>query len=142
MSQLTFKYLPHPKKDPKTKKIIGEVYHPFIPVRICYKHQFLKNPINSLVDSGSERNLFPAYFGEKLKIKIKKGKPRDVYGIGGIKIKAYTHEMKLFIGMRSIKTQIDFSYEQEVPLLGRIGFFDKFKSVTFKEKERIVEIEL
>lgn len=90
MSKYNFPYLSYPKKDPKTGKIIGKIYYPFIPVRICYKHQFLKNPIHALVDSG---------------------------------------------------TEIDFSYEQEIPLLGRIKFFDQFKRVTFKEKEKIIEFE-
>jgi len=141
MSLFPFPYLPQPKKDPKTGKIIGEVYYPFIPVRLCYKHQFFKYPINSLVDSGAERNLFPAYFGERLRIKIKKGIPRDIGGIGGVKIKGFTHDIKIYIGALNFNTKIDFSYEQEVPLLGRIGFFDKFKSVTLREKEKIVELE-
>lgn len=141
MSVFTFDYLPLPRKDSKTGKIVDQIFIPVIPVRIIYNHQLYRNPINCLVDSGAERNLFPAFFAEKLGIKVKKGDPKTIFGIGGVKIEGFTHNVTLYINTLSFKSQIDFSYEQEVPLLGRIGFFDKFEKVTFQEKKGVVELE-
>lgn len=85
--------------------------------------------------------MFPAFFGERIGLKVKKGKQQDILGIGGVKIKGFTHNVKFYIDTLAFETSVDFSYEQEVPLLGRTGFFDKFKRVTFKEKEKAVELE-
>jgi len=141
MPTLIFPYLSFPKRNPKTREIIGETSFPFIPVRIIYQHRLYPNPINCLIDSGAEKNLFPAFFGERIGLKVKKGKQQDIRGIGGVKIKGFTHNVRFYVDTLVFETNVDFSYEQEVPLLGRIGFFDKFRRVTFKEKENIVELE-
>lgn len=141
---ISFPYIPYPEKDIKTGKIIGEVYRPVIPIRIVYKHQFLPYLIDCLVDSGADRNLFPAIFGEMLKIKIKSGKPRKISGIGESEIEAYAHEVTFLVGKLGtpkFKTTIDFAYEQKVALLGRNGFFNFFKHINFKEREKTLELE-
>jgi hypothetical protein len=140
MELLTYSYLPFPAKDLKTGKIIGEIFRPIIPVRINYKHQFCKHLWNCLADSGADRNLFPATIGELLRIKIKEGKPRIISGIGKGVIRAFTHNIKLYVGVTSFDAQIDFSYEHQVPLLGRFGFFDHFFAVTFREKKKVIEL--
>jgi hypothetical protein len=141
MSSILYNYFPQPKKDPKTGRLT-EVLYPYIPIRLSYKHQFCKNPLLCLVDSGSERNLFPAIWGEAAKINIKRGQLKNIFGIGEIKIKAYTHEIKLIAENFVFITFADFSYEQEVPLLGRHGFFDHFKAIIFKEKKKVFELVL
>lgn len=139
IKRLTFKYLPIPKRDPKTQEIIGEVYYPVVPIRISYAHK-LGRIFNALIDSGAGRNLFPAELGEMVGIKIKKGKQVIILGIGGIEINGFTHKIKIYIGTTSFNTEADFSEEQRVPLLGRNGFFNLFRSVTFKENEKIIEL--
>lgn len=140
--KLSFNYVPFPTVDPEKKNIIGQIFRPLIPVRIGYKYNLFRNPINALLDSGSDRNLFPSYVGEEIGIRIKKGKYQNVGGIGGVGIKAFTHPVKIFVGSHSFETFIDFSYEQQVPILGRIGFFNYFDKVIFKEKKRVIEIEV
>jgi len=135
--KFVYSYLPNPRKDPKTGKIIGQICYPVVPIKLCYKHHISNYFFNSLVDSGSDRNLFPAEIGENLGVKIKKGIPQEIAGIGGIKVIAFTHEVKIYLKDFEINTYIDFSCEQKVPLLGRNGFFNYFKSVNFKEKRRI-----
>lgn len=137
---LTFKYLPIPKRDQETGEIIGEVYIPVVPVRISYGHQ-LGRVFYALVDSGAERNLFPAELGEILGVKIKKGNPQDIIGIGKVQIKGFTHKIKLYVGSEGFNADVDLSYEQQVPLLGRNGFFNLFKRVVFKENDKILELE-
>jgi len=136
-----FDYLPNPHIDPETGKINGQIYYPVIPIKIGYGHQIFGYLINSLVDSGSDRNLFPSEIGERIGIKIKKGIPQEIGGIGAIKIIAFTHKVKIYLKDFSIDTFVDFSYEQNVPPLGRTGFFNYFEKVIFKERKRVIEIE-
>jgi len=138
MAQMIFSYFPFPIRDPQTGEVKKELYRPIIPIKICYKHQFLPYTINCLLDSGSDRNLFPAFLGEKIGIKIKKGIPQKIGGIGKSQINGFSHNIKIFVGNLSLLTKIDFSYEHEIPILGRNGFFNLFKGVIFKEKEKVV----
>lgn len=63
-----------------------------------------------------------------------------MYGIGNIKIDAYSHEVTIYVGRYQFKTKIKFSYEQQIPLLGRIGFFNAFKEVLFLESEKQIKL--
>lgn len=92
-----------------------------------------------MVDSGSDRNLFPAKLGELIDIDIKSGDIRPIQGIGNSNIISYTHEIRIYIAGHSFETEADFSYEQQSLLLGREGFFKFFKKIEFKEKEKSVE---
>lgn len=135
----TFKYLPIPKRDPKTQEIIGEVHYPVVPIRASYGHR-LGRIFHALIDSGAGRNLFPAELGELVGISIRKGKAVDIRGIGDVEIKGFTHKIKIYIGTTGFHTEADFSCEQQVPLLGRDGFFHFFRSVTFQENEKVVKL--
>lgn len=139
--KLVYDYLPIPRKDSKTGRIIGQIYYPVIPIKLCYKHHIFKYLIHSLVDSGSDRSLFPAEIGENIGIKIRNDLSQEIIGIGGIKIIAFTHEVKIYLKNLKINTFVDFSYEQKVPLLGRDGFFSYFKTVNFREKDKVIELE-
>lgn len=90
--------------------------------------------INCLVDSGADFNLFPADIGEKLGLKISEGKVKTHLGIGNVGITAYTHSVKLFLKDYNFKTEIDFSYDNKIPLLGSYGFFRNFKRIIFDEE--------
>lgn len=99
--------------------------------------------INCLIDSGSDRNLFPAQWGEMVGIKISKGKLKKIGGIGNAEpIDAYTHTIGIIIGTHKFQTEADFSYAQTVPLVGREGFFDHFIEVTFSQKDKVTELVL
>ena len=93
----------------------------------------------ALIDSGSDRNLFPAEFGEQIGLKVKKGIRAPIDGIGGVRIQAYTHKVYISIENYEFLVSVDFSYEQEMPLLGRLGFFDQFRSIEFRERRKIIE---
>ncbi|MBI4028828.1 MAG: hypothetical protein HY376_00455 [Candidatus Blackburnbacteria bacterium] len=136
-TKYTFEYIPQPSLDSSGKLV--DVYRPYVPIRLEYGHK-IDNPFYALVDSGSDRNLLPAAFGVVLGINIRKGKPRDITGIGQHALKAYTHQVGFFLGARKFKTEVDFSYEQTIPLLGRTGFFDLFYSINFNEKKRKLEL--
>ena len=142
MSLIRFDYIADLVIDPSTKKETGRIYRPKIPIRLCYGHNMAKFLVDCLIDSGSDNNLFPAEWGEVLGIKIQKGKQTSIYGIGNIKIISYCHKVKLYMGTVSIFTEANFIYEQNIPLLGRNGFFNCFKRIIFNDKDRFVELEL
>lgn len=139
--ELTFAYIPIPRKDPNTQKIIGETYFPFVPIQLSFKGA--TRGFYALVDSGAERNLFPAELGEAIGIEVKLGKETSIFGIGQHEIEGYTHVVNLRLGsIANFDTEVDFSFEQDVPLLGRKGFFDFFRSVSFRERRKIMEFKL
>lgn len=140
MPSLTFDYLPEPVADPKTGKIIGTIYRPKVPIRLCYGHKLNTFIVDCLADSGSDFNIFPAAWGETVGIKIKKGIYKEIYGIGGVKIDSYAHRVKLYIENNVFTAETYFSYEQNTPLLGREGFFNCFKEVAFLQSQRKIKL--
>ncbi len=59
MAKISFSYFVQDKLDPKTNQVIGHILRPYIPIRISLHHGNPTNYVNALVDSGSDRNLFP-----------------------------------------------------------------------------------
>lgn len=116
------------------------VYSPVIPIKLSANHKMYPRDVKCLLDSGAETNLMPADIGENLGLNVKKGKKREHWGIGSIGIVAYTHPVKIFVERYSFKTEVDFSYDHRIPLLGRYGFFKHFKTVTFNEARLRVDL--
>lgn len=141
MSKIQFYYRPEDYFDSKTNKT-GTIYKPVIPIRLQYGHRLVKIPVECLVDSGSDTNLFPADWGIAAGIKMEKGNKKLIQGIGGITLIAYRHPVKLWINSKKIETFADFSIHQSLPLLGRIDFFNYFPEVIFNERKRYTEVDL
>ncbi len=139
MQTLQFDYLPFGFYDPVTKEP-SYLYRPYIPVTLGYNHRLCKFPLDCLLDSGADKNLFPAQWGDLIGINIKRGKLQEHIGIGDAKIQAYRHKITLYIGSYSFKTEADFSQSQQIPLLGREGFFQFFDKVSFNEKSKTIEL--
>lgn len=137
MRNYKFYYQPVGKSDKNGK--IFYVPKPIISVGINFKRN---NPviIHCLLDSGADLNLIPANIGEVLKIPVKKGIKQIITGIGGIQIESFFHEgVGIFIEGHKIETNAYFSYQQQIPLLGQNGFFDKCEGVLFnRKKEEII----
>lgn len=142
MSKITgYSYVPQPFGiDPVTNNLI-EIYRPVISIRISKTHGQISPFFDALIDSGSDRNLFPLRLATALGIKLKKIKPKQIGGIGKVVIDAYTEKINIWLGTKEYKTEADFSPQQQVPLLGRDGFFNLFKSIKFDEKGQFVYIE-
>lgn len=120
------------------------IYRPIIPIQLRVKER-ITTPIDALIDSGSDRNLFPAAYGVFIGIDLRKGITNQVRGIGDFKLKTYTHKLELILAdfeKYHFTTEIDFSYEQKIPILGRNGFFNLFQAIKFKEKEKLIELTL
>ena len=61
----TYPYLPELYLDPITK-IVKAFYRPMIKVRISQNRGEISESFDALVDSGSDKNLFPIYFANKI----------------------------------------------------------------------------
>lgn len=137
MKDYKFYYFPVPQEDQNGK--IFYVPKPIIDVAINYSHN---KPIviKSLIDSGADHNLLPAQLGEALGLNIKKGKKQIITGIGGIQIESFLHnKLGIFIEGNKIESFAYFSYQQQIPLLGQNGFFDRCNRVVFdRKKEEII----
>lgn len=142
MDSFKFDYFPFIHKDPATGKE-HTVLRPVVPVFLLHAHTIAKRRIYCLIDSGSDRNLFPAQWGEMVGIKINKGKVRKIGGIGNLPpIDAYTHTISLIVGTYKFQTEADFSYSQTIPLVGREGFFEHFEEIRFCQKIKVTELVL
>ncbi len=133
MSKLVYPYIPYSKIDSSGKKI-ALVSRPEVPLIISYGHK-LSRTFYALVDSGADKNLFPAALGELIGLNVRKGKTVEIGGIGGVRLTAHTHKVKLYIGSFSAEASVDFSYYHQKPLLGRNGFFDLFEKVSFIDQQ-------
>ncbi len=108
-----FTYYPYTWPD-LTGKIIT-ILRPTVPIYISYKGN-ASWPFQALVDSGADRNLFPAGPGRSIGINIESGVKGKIEGIGRNQITVYTHTVKIYIANYSFETKIDFSKEQQFPL--------------------------
>lgn len=136
-----FRYKPDIYLDPNDRsKVIAVIDRPKIPVRLNFNHKFFPTsaPVSCLLDSGADRNLFPAHWGESLGIKVKETKFHTTFGIGNQPpIIVYPHKgIKFYVGNELgtkivFNSDIDFCYEHQIPILGREGFFKYFKRISF-----------
>lgn len=139
MTDYKFRYFQAPRKQ---NGKVAYVPIPLIDIVINYKRGQMLTVL-ALVDSGASVNLFPASLGEKLGINIRKGKKHKIAGIGDIQIESFFHHgVAIFIEGYKIESYAYFSYQQQIPLLGQNGFFDKCKKVLFnrQEEELIITI--
>lgn len=140
MAKISFSYFVQDKLDPKTNQVIGYILRPYIPIRLSLHHSNPTNYVNALVDSGSDRNLFPIQWGQILGIPFKKIKPVQISGIGNVIITAYPSKINIWIDNKKYETDADFSSQQQTPLLGRSGFFNLFKEIIFEENKDFLHI--
>ena len=96
MSSLGFSYLPRLVIDVSTNRK-EEVFTPYVPIMVSYGHGNPTRPIDALVDSDSDRNLFPLQLGQMVGINFKKIKAKPIFGIGGIQLKAYTSKINIWV---------------------------------------------
>lgn len=90
MAKLSYSYLPFDSFDPITNEKVGEIFRPFVSIRLQQGHQQLSIPVDALIDSGADRNLFPLEIGTLfLKMNFRKVKPKIIIGIGNSEFKAY-----------------------------------------------------
>lgn len=140
MSKITgYSYVPQVYQNPKTNQLI-QIYLPMIAIRVSYNQISISPTFDAIVDSGSDRNLFPLTLAKYLGIEFGKARPNKVYGIGKTHISVYPAKINIWLGSKKYETDADFSTDQRIPLLGRDGFFNLFKSIKFDEKGQFIYI--
>ena len=97
-----------------------------------------------LLDSGADYSTFPVSIGKKVGINFKDEDPIDPPSqiSGKIRCKCYKVAKSFYVSWqsKSISSYIIWVDSNKVyPVLGRIGFFDKFKEVAFcEEKKKLI----
>lgn len=140
MAKISFSYFVQDKLDPKTNQVIGHILRPYIPIRLSLFHGNPTNHVNALVDSGSDRNLFPIQWGQILGIPFRKIKPVHISGIGNSTVTAFPYKVNIWVNNKKYETDADFSPQQKTPLLGRSGFFNLFEEIIFEEIKGFLHI--
>lgn len=117
-------------------------FRPVIPIFL--KHDNVRIGYEVLVDSEADLCLFHADIGEAIGLDIKKGKPREVFGVGGKASVYYLHNIAIMVG--GWEYQIEAGFMPSVSgrtmpygLIGQRGFFEFFK-VTFDYQAKDIEI--
>ena len=85
-----------------------------------------------LVDSGADMCIFHAEVGEALGIELTKGKPFEVFGVGGKASLYYLHPVAIEVGGWEYNIQAGFMADvagriMPYGIVGQRGFFDLFK---------------
>lgn len=84
-----------------------------------------------LVDSGADLCIFDAEIGEALGIDIKRGTPKEVFGVGGKSSIYYLHKVEIEVGGWIYKINAGFMPDvagriMQYGIVGQHGFFENF----------------
>jgi hypothetical protein len=128
----------------------GVLKRPVIQVVLRNPHEATAPVIayEALVDSGSDRNIFPAELAPLIGVDL--AATENVRNIGGVVAgqvrRVYFHPVEIELGGLggpSLLTQIGFMTDFSnigYGLLGRRGFFNHFSFVKFKEVQSTIEV--
>jgi hypothetical protein len=99
-----------------------------------------------LVDSGADLCIFDAEIGEALGLDVKKGKPKEVFGVGGKASVYYLHKVEIDVGGWVYKIEAGFMHNvagriMPYGIVGQNGFFDNFV-IKFDLLKEDVEIKI
>ena len=118
------------------------IYYPWVPVRI-HKDGLTTPRMLLLVDSGADFCVLTSEIGAALGIAdIQAGEPCQLRGLGRATVNSWLHDVEVEFKGQTFAARFAFTSEAlPIPgMLGRRGFFDHFKSVSFDENNRVVSI--
>ena len=122
------------------KKYSKQILRPVIPIKL--KNKDLEIGYEVLVDSGADLCIFDSQVGEIIGIDLKKGKPMQVFGVGGKASIYYLHKVTIEVGGYSYKIEAGFMPNvagnvMPYGIVGQMGFFDNFIVKFDLLKERV-----
>ena len=128
----SFKYKPAKLKSGKA------IYRPMLPLTIFGEETI---DIFAMLDSGSDISVLPKEIAETLEIKY--FEEDELYGITGNKVKSKIGRVNISFGKgrENYRFQIPVVVPEkgDTPIiLGRTGFFNKFKITFFEKEKRII----
>lgn len=111
------------------KRYGATTQRPVIPITV--KNGDMGVGYEVLVDSGADLCIFDAEIGEVLGIDITKGKPREVFGVGGKASVYYLHKVVIEVGGWEYTIEAGFMSNvagKTMPygIVGQKGFFENF----------------
>lgn len=118
------------------------VHYPWVPVRVRRNEQTTPRML-LLVDSGADFCVLKSEIGVALGITdIQAGEPCQLRGLGRATVNSWFHDVEVEFEGRAFESRFAFTNEAlPIPgMLGRKGFFDQFKSVSFDENNRVVTL--
>ena len=126
----------------KYKQYGATTIRPVIEIKLKSNLDSLRYEV--LVDSGADLCIFNSEVGEAIGIDVKKGKPREVFGVGGKASVYYLHPVKIDVGGWEYEIQAGFMSDvagRSVPygVVGQKGFFENF-IVKFDLKKEEIEL--
>ncbi|MCR4279425.1 MAG: hypothetical protein NUV78_01665 [Candidatus Zambryskibacteria bacterium] len=112
-------------------KKFGNVLRPVIPIKVSSSSNTDGFGYEVRVDSGADLCIFHAEIGEALGINVKKGKPQEVFGIGGKASIYYLHKVNIVVGGWPYEIEAGFMPSvagnvMQYGVVGQRGFFDLF----------------
>lgn len=134
---------PQAYRDPITSRTTT-LFLPIIEVFLTGNHRVGK-PLKCYLDTGAFFSVFPseyalAFLGFSQK-SITKGQRINLTGIGNTQKDGYLHVLTFQNPhFRLEDSPVIFLENQPVPLLGRIGFMDRFETIIFHEQEKTLEL--
>ncbi len=119
------------------------LYAPLVKTFLFQKNKRADFSFDSVVDSGADFCVFPVQFGKMIGLDIESGQQLPTFGVGG-KDTIFFHEIKVGIAVReeiwSFECSAGFSRKMNTGLLGRDGFFDLFKEVSFNQNAKMFRL--
>lgn len=115
-------------------------YRPYLFVKLGYKRKWSGFAIRALVDSGSDHNVFPAQDAIIIGLPYKQGIKHKIEAVDESAIVVYASRTRLSYHNNVLETVIYFGENVKIPVLGRNGFFNYFKKVSFDVKNRKFEL--
>ena len=125
------------------KKYNG-ILRPVIPIKLKNQNQEIKYEV--LVDSGADFSLFNSEIGEAIGIDVKKGKVKQIFGVGGKAALYYLHKVNIEIDKKTFEIEAGFMPDvagriMPYGVVGQRGFFENF-IVKFDFKKEEIEIKV
>jgi len=113
-------------------QLVGGWYQPMLPVGFSRHKETGFIRTLCLVDTGAYMTLLDAALGEALGLKVTRGTPRSITGVGGEGV-AYQHQLYLKVKSKTIQLPVLFTKTLNVNIIGRWPFFDYF-TIIFNQK--------
>ena len=124
------------------------MYSPRLPTILEWNNTRTKFSFPSVIDSGADYCVFPAIFGERLGLEVKKGRLTQMAGFGGGG-ECFYHKINVMalIDNKILRFECFAGFSERmnelgVGLLGRHGFFELFDEVSFDQRNRIFKLKL
>lgn len=111
------------------------IYRPILLTRIKSGRNITPFDFEAILDSGADRNLFPAEAYRIIGNNVESGRKVEIGGLGD-PVTSYEHQVTLVFHRRTLRTKVCFANIIKNPILGRADFFTHFSEIKFKEQDK------